>query len=123
MSTWLYQFWLFSFKTAKYWGKGPRNWTADLLDQDKYLEKLSISSPNTPGTNVASPSYYAIPRSHTSDGFMTADAETPNPFCKWGIHLYDLEYEEISSPPPEDDTMTRDIRDKRYNINPSLIFK
>ncbi|ERF73030.1 hypothetical protein EPUS_07124 [Endocarpon pusillum Z07020] len=28
MTTWLYQYWQFSPITAKYWGKGPRNWTA-----------------------------------------------------------------------------------------------
>src|SRR6266498_829659 len=108
MSTWLYHFWLFSFKTAKHWGKGPQNWTADLLDLDKYLEKLSISSPNTPEANIASPGHYTTPRSDTSGGLMTVDAETPTSLCKWGIHLRGLVYEKIPSPPPEEDIMMRD---------------
>jgi hypothetical protein len=106
MSTWLYQFWLFSFKTAKYWGKGPRNWTADLLDLDKHLERLSISSPNTPGPNIASPGQRTTPRSHASDG-TSAHEEMPTFLCQWGIHLRGFKYEAIPSPPPEED-MLRD---------------
>ena len=30
MSTWLYQFWFFPFKTVKHWGRGPRGWTESL---------------------------------------------------------------------------------------------
>lgn len=31
MTTWLYQFQFFAFKTAKFWGRGPRDWDAENL--------------------------------------------------------------------------------------------
>jgi hypothetical protein len=50
MSTWCHQFWLFSYKTAKYWGRGPRVWTPNLLAfgtiQGPELD-FSSESPNT----------------------------------------------------------------------------
>ncbi|KAI9807444.1 MAG: hypothetical protein M1833_000189 [Piccolia ochrophora] len=107
MSTWLYQFWLFSFKTAKHWGKGPQKWTADLLDLDRHLEKLSISSPNTPGQTFASPSRYASVQAQSSGVHMSDYAEIPTALCQWGIHLHDLKYERIWSPPLGED-MARD---------------
>jgi hypothetical protein len=50
--TWLYQFWLFSFQTAKNWGYGPRNWTADLLRFEDYHELVSGVSPDTHGLKI-----------------------------------------------------------------------
>lgn len=32
MFSWLYQFWFFSFITAKHWGRDPRDWTAETLN-------------------------------------------------------------------------------------------
>ena len=57
MSTWMYQVWLFSFKTAKNWGRGPQNWTADILGLGVYQQRTTISNslPSTPSGSVATP--------------------------------------------------------------------
>src|SRR4030095_8281620 len=47
MSTWLYQFWFFSFKTAKYWNRGPRFWNADRL---RFMDHQLINLPSLPAT-------------------------------------------------------------------------
>ncbi|KAI1086096.1 hypothetical protein F5B19DRAFT_192631 [Rostrohypoxylon terebratum] len=31
-ATWLHDFWIYSFMTAKYWGRGPRTWTLSLIN-------------------------------------------------------------------------------------------
>src|SRR6266498_3095585 len=108
MSTWLYQFWLFSYETAKHWGRGPRDWTADLLDLDKHLEKLTISSPNTPGMIAESPAPAATIQSQNHTGSMMMDGTTPTILCQWGVHLH--RPEGIDSPPPLDDI--EDLPDK-----------
>ncbi|MCJ1381270.1 hypothetical protein MMC17_004379 [Xylographa soralifera] len=55
MSTWLYQFWFFAFKTAKHWGHGPLQWDAEKLAFDLYPARnpLSISSSPLTGARVA----------------------------------------------------------------------
>ncbi|KAH0559327.1 hypothetical protein GP486_004158 [Trichoglossum hirsutum] len=49
-STWLYRFWLYAFKSAKHWGKGPREWDAESLG-------FTSSGPMTPEflSNAPSP--------------------------------------------------------------------
>ena len=55
MSTWLYHFWFFAFKTAKHWGHGPLKWDAELLAFDRYQARipLLISSSPLTGTRFA----------------------------------------------------------------------
>ncbi|KAI3396154.1 hypothetical protein diail_417 [Diaporthe ilicicola] len=31
-ANWLHDFWMFSFVTTKYWGKGPKDWTLPLIN-------------------------------------------------------------------------------------------
>jgi hypothetical protein len=47
LTTWLYQFWLFSYKTVKHWGSGPTEWTRETLEFHKYGDKRSAHSPST----------------------------------------------------------------------------
>ena len=100
MSTWMYQFWLFSFKTAKHWGRGPRDWTADMLGFDHYRHQGMIghSSPNTPG-NMNTPASQSTPRNFEVDGPSAEMSSTPTPLCRWSIHCKQHEYEPIPSPP------------------------
>jgi hypothetical protein len=81
MATWLYQFWLFSFKTAKHWGRGPRHWTADNLG-------FSQSSVPSPGLIGGSPSAVQI-------------APNPTQLCRWAIHVLQEDYDGFSSPQSE----------------------
>ena len=108
MSTWMYQFWLFSYKTAKHWGRGPQNWTADILGFQNYHQRttISISSPSTPGAGVGTPASQFTPRSdemaNTSAG---SDAREPSPLCRWSIHCKPVRYQPLPPsprPPPED---------------------
>lgn len=101
LSTWLYQFWVFSFKTAKHWGRGPRNWTAGILGFDNYQELATISSPNTPGTNMGTSPCQATPRDNAMNGGIPVDAfQRPSSLCRWSIHIGDMRYERIRSPSP-----------------------
>jgi len=88
LTTYMYQFWLFAFKTAKYWGHGPREWTADLLEFDRFKDKdlPTHSSPNTPRSNVGTPAYAATPRSEGSAGLLSRLSSHPSPLCNWTIH-------------------------------------
>lgn len=102
MSTWMYQFWLFSFKTAKHWGRGPQNWTADILGFQNYHQRttISISSPSTPGANVGTPASQMTPR---SEELANAHAEgapsQPSPLCRWSIHYKPISYQRLPASP------------------------
>ena len=102
MSTWMYQFWYFSFKTAKHWGRGPQDWTADALGfNDDYQQKLiSGSSPNTPGMSVDTPvNHNSLGRREIPDLFTGSGTHTPSTLCRWSIHCASKSYTRIPSPP------------------------
>ena len=108
MSTWMYQFWLFSYKTAKHWGRGPQDWTADLLGFHNYHQRttISISLPSTPDAGVGTPASQMTPR---SEELANANAESaarePSSLCRWSIHYKPIRYQSLpSSPrsPPEE---------------------
>ena len=104
----MYQFWLFSFKTAKHWGRGPQNWTADILDFQNYHQRTTISTslPSTPGAGVGTPASQFSPRSdEMANTSGEADAIKPSPLCRWSIHCKPVYYQPLppsSHPPPED---------------------
>jgi hypothetical protein len=79
MSTWLYQYWLFSFTTAKYWGRGPRAWTSENLG----LRPADSSVAQSPAI-AASPGQQSA----------TKPIMEPSQLCKWAIHV---EYDQIIS--------------------------
>lgn len=86
MNEWLYQFWLFSFKSAKHWGTGPRHWTADGLRFDAFEANIPTSSKDTPRSS--SSVYGASPRAISSP---STNNHLPNPepsqLCNWVIHV------------------------------------
>src|ERR1700722_11829182 len=93
MSSWLYQFWFFAFKTAKNWGFGPRDWNANLLDFTN-LETLF------PGASATESD--AAPRNMTISGFHAGEAAPhreyiqPSQLCSWSIHYEcEIEYDDI----------------------------
>ncbi|KAF7880582.1 uncharacterized protein EAF02_007428 [Botrytis sinoallii] len=91
--------WLFSFKTAKYWGVGPRNWTSDILEFDRYRDKVSQSLSNTPNFNGEIP---ATPRSSAAIDIIGESSDSnlhPAQLCRWAIHAnIGVYYSGISSP-------------------------
>ena len=107
MSTWMYQFWLFSYKTAKHWGRGPQNWTADILGFQHYHQRttVSISSPSTPGAGVGTPASQFTPRSdEMANTSAESDAREPSDLCRWTIHCRPINYQPL---PPSPDSPPR----------------
>ncbi len=102
MSTWMYQFWYFSFKTAKHWGRGPQDWTAGMLGFDDYHQQKTISgsSPNTPGMSVGTPATHFSSSGREMSGFLSGNGtQTPSSLCRWSIHCKTPSYKRIPSPP------------------------
>jgi hypothetical protein len=100
MSTWLYQFWLFSFRTAKNWGRGPRNWTADLLGFHNFQETISNLSPNTHGLTSTPDGVIHSPRNVVGSA-VTCAYPPSSPLCRWAIHMDQEYYEALPDPPAE----------------------
>jgi hypothetical protein len=98
MSTWLYQFWFFSFRTAKNWGRGPRNWTADLLGFENFQETISLSSPNTHGPTGTPSGVIHSPR-NVAGYAVTRAYPSPSPLCRWAIHVSPPKYNPLPDPP------------------------
>lgn len=99
MSTWLYQFWLFSFKTAKYWGQGPRDWVADMLGFGRNgIEIFPIPSSHHSSSNKAGCSPHEQ-LSGTTELNITTPASVPSPLCRWTIHVVGRAYEGLPDPP------------------------
>ena len=95
MSTWLYHFWLFSFKTAKHWGRGPQIWTADILGLDEFSPEKPIVV-SSPATSMSQ----STPRSiNMIDDALSESTTAPSPLCRWSIHVHSVHYERIVSPP------------------------
>ncbi|ETS76332.1 hypothetical protein PFICI_11719 [Pestalotiopsis fici W106-1] len=102
-TNWLHHFWLFSFMSAKYWGKGPTQWSWELLN---FMTLADItSSPNTPGCIGASPPHLAETAHAHTDRSSARTVIAPTPLCRWSIHYQTPNYERIPSP-------TRNIQDE-----------
>ncbi|OTB02444.1 hypothetical protein M426DRAFT_13590 [Hypoxylon sp. CI-4A] len=107
--TWLHDFWMYSFMTAKYWNRGPRNWTTSMI-RLKSLGKHTASSTRdeheVQGIAFNSPSLSA----------NISPSSIPSNLCRWSIHYEDaINYEPIPSPPPvvpEDTEQHFDIDDE-----------
>lgn len=99
----MYQFWLFSFKTAKHWGRGPQDWTAEILGLDDYRQRtvISISSPSTPGMSVDVPASQTTPGEDEVVDATTSSAKMkPSSLCQWSTHIDDcIEYESLPYSP------------------------
>jgi len=95
MSNWLYQFWLFSFNTAKHWGEGPRYWKAQNLGLIQNDEQYSVLSTGQHKMVITSPS------ASLEQPGPSAENVCPSQLCRWSIHISQENYETIPSPPPE----------------------
>lgn len=85
---------MFAFKTAKHWGTGPRDWTAQHLNVDSGSAMLTSFSPATPGTSYPSP--MAVDR--PSPELNRQKQFRPSMLCRWSVHLPDYD-EPIEAPP------------------------
>ena len=96
MSKWLNQFWLFGFKTAKFWGRGPRHWTAHSLRLDLSQTISPAPVPDTPKSDtdeiVSQRILDSVPK--------------PSSLCRWSIHYrpeVDWESNRSRTPSPDPD--------------------
>ena len=99
---WMYQYWLFAFKTAKHWGRGPQDWTASILGFDEYPQRATvlISSPKTLAANKITPASQPTPRKDDVLDPASVNTENmPSALCRWSIHCPDMAYYPIASPP------------------------
>ncbi|KAM3069979.1 hypothetical protein ACMFMG_003984 [Clarireedia jacksonii] len=102
LTTWLYQFWLFSYKTVKQWGFGPTEWTCETLEFRKYGDKGSARSPSTSaiGFDAHSPD---TPMATTGNDEDNNLSEMPHMLCRWSIHAAIRIYIESSLNDPDED--------------------
>ncbi|KAL9068881.1 MAG: hypothetical protein Q9157_006351 [Trypethelium eluteriae] len=96
--TWLHQFWLYAFKTAKHWGRGPRTWSADALGFARTQSPTPIQSPADSGLMGAS----------SSQKTQFTPNWRPPDLCRWSIHVRFTNYEGVASPSPFEDTDPND---------------
>ncbi|RSL58943.1 hypothetical protein CEP53_005960 [Fusarium sp. AF-6] len=100
MADWLHDFWIHSFMTAKYWGRGPEIWTPGLISA-KTLGSVELEDTTSIPSDTAS-----MP----SASRITVDP--PSQLCRWSIHYdTDVKYEPVPSPPRENDN-EQDIEDE-----------
>ncbi|RYP42036.1 hypothetical protein DL767_000548 [Monosporascus sp. MG133] len=97
--TWLHERWMYSFMTAKYWGKGPRYWTAQTIEFKTGADKRLLESPT-------------LSDSHGSRSTESEQSFQPNSECHWTIHHHDDEYEALPDSPDDDPDREYDIEDE-----------
>ncbi|KAK2605589.1 hypothetical protein N8I77_008415 [Diaporthe amygdali] len=91
IANWLHDFWMFSFVTTKYWGKGPQEWTLPLIEA-KTLAGVIRDLP----TDHLSGSWEL---DHArSPSIATTVISPPTQLCNWSIHYREqIEYDAIRS--------------------------
>ncbi|RYP76358.1 hypothetical protein DL771_001797 [Monosporascus sp. 5C6A] len=94
--TWLHDRWMYSFMTAKYWGKGPRHWTAQTIEFKTGADKMLLESP----TPLDSPG---------SGPTQSAQSFQPKSECHWTIHHHNDDYEALPDLPDDDPDREYDI--------------
>ena len=103
ISKWLYQFWIYGFKTAKCWGRGPRNWDAESLRLNVFPAISPAPTSSTPGPEVeATDGAQDFPeRNNPNVSDITLE---PSPLCRWSIHYHNpLRYQPCRSRTPTPD--------------------
>jgi len=82
MSTWLYQYWVYAFKTAKSWGRGPREWDAETIGFNHQAQTIHPSQQQTFGwtppplcTSVHHFPSNEVPKEPESPSVVTVDEE------------------------------------------------
>lgn len=92
ISNWLHDFWMFSFITTKFWGKGPEDWTLPLMNF-KTLAGAIHGLPENHPIRSQKPDITQFP-------FM-GPIDPPTQLCKWSIHIdyHAVDWESVDSQP------------------------
>ncbi|MCJ1314234.1 hypothetical protein MMC25_007914 [Agyrium rufum] len=147
LSTWLYQFWLFAFKSAKHWGPKHQTWTAKDLGFDRQRSQSSVSHPGTPRGIEQSWVHAGNDRethvnhigndheAHTRYTGKRIEAHVdckPSSLCNWSIHIelndenivphsdldIDEDQDELSRNPTIQETLVQGLQSNSFsNIN------
>ncbi|KAI1371945.1 hypothetical protein F4677DRAFT_449947 [Hypoxylon crocopeplum] len=99
-TTWLHDFWIYSFMTAKYWGRGPKIWTKSLIDFKSFSGHPCPSTPDRP-----------IDQEGPSGSPSSMAINSPTQLCRWAIHYKAPSYERIISPPPSP------VHEERFDVD------
>lgn len=93
---------VFLFKTAKHWGRGPRDWTAETLNFGTYQETVQISLSSTPSM-IMNGNSEQWDHSELSPFNASAShiSSRPSQIRRWVIHVTQDVENYVSSPPQE----------------------
>ncbi|OTA65967.1 hypothetical protein K449DRAFT_458006 [Hypoxylon sp. EC38] len=88
-ATWLHDFWVYSFMTAKYWGRGPKTWSFSLINFKSFSGEPVPSTPD----HIIDNEHLPAPLSPSA---IVSSSNSPTQLCRWSIHYWEeLKYEEI----------------------------
>ncbi|KAI7781227.1 hypothetical protein LA080_014886 [Diaporthe eres] len=107
---WLHDFWMFSFVTTKYWGKGPKNWTLPLIN----FKTLAGVIDGSTGQQLSGSQELNFFQSNL---VATGGIDPPAQLCNWSIHINyaSFHYEPIDpqpSSPASNDGDQFDVEDE-----------
>ena len=123
MSTWLYQFWLYSFKTAKHWGRGPRHWNAEILQFNSHQGVGSTLLLDTPGPDVEASSYRQA-QTALSEVISPNNVKLipkPSSLCRWSIHyVSSIKYETLKSRTPSPEPNPDPLDENSWKVWPDF---
>ncbi|KAL8366442.1 hypothetical protein RB595_004972 [Gaeumannomyces hyphopodioides] len=85
-SVWFHDLFLFSFMSAKYFGKGPTRWNADLIAARSLGSQPAGASPSPRPARALTGTPNSAPPSD--------DTELPTMLCRWSIHYRHEEWED-----------------------------
>ena len=118
MSQWLYQFWLYGFKTTKYWGRGPQTWNAARLRFLDHLFGSPVGFPSTPEMSLRNTLYQRTSSTLHEDD----NTEKPSPLCRWSIHYKtDIKYERVPTRTPSPEPDFDDLVEESWKPWPSSL--
>ncbi|KAI1876646.1 hypothetical protein JX265_004172 [Neoarthrinium moseri] len=79
--TWMHDYWMYAFMTAKYWGKGPRYWSPSMVNFKSMGTQQLLES--------------SSPEKHTASNALLV-VQPPSLLCHWTIHHEETnDYEEL----------------------------
>lgn len=103
----MYQYWLHAYKTAKYWGRGPKEWTQDLIghidipfmdSRSSSFSRSNLKELNSQQGDARSGEDFH-PESHPRNivlGWTANPSSRPDQLCFWSIHDRDLDRDDVS---------------------------
>lgn len=102
-ANWLHDFYMFSFVTTKYWGKGPKDWTLEQIN----AKTLPLPTSNPSGSRT-------VDFAHSSPMAINV-SDSPTQLCNWSIHHLDsvsYDYNELTLSRPTKFGGAQDIEDE-----------